>query len=72
MGIRELVLDQAKKEGIALGEKKGIEKGIEKGIQEGKTEVVKNMLITGRFTDQEIANFASVPEVFVTEIRKTL
>lgn len=68
MGIRELVLDQAKKEGIALGEKKGMEKG----IQEGKTEVVRNMLTTGRFTDKEIANFASVPETFVAEIRKAL
>ena len=59
MGIRELVLDQAKKEGIVLGEKKG------------KTEVIKNMLTTGRFTDKEIANFASVSEAFVAEIRKT-
>lgn len=56
MGIRELVLDKAKKE----------------GIEEGKLEVVKNLLATDRFTTVEIANFASVSEAFVLEVKKKL
>jgi len=68
MGIRELVLDIAKKEGIALGEKKGIEKGVEKG----KIEVVKNLLTIGRFNTEEIASFAGVTQAFVLEVKKTL
>ena len=64
MGIRELVLDMAKKEGIALGEKKGIEKG--------KAEVVKNLLTLNKFSTLEIANFTSVTEAFVLEVKKSL
>jgi hypothetical protein len=60
MGIRELVLDQAEK------------KGIEKGREESKTEGVKNLLLTNRFTDAEIANFAGVTEKFVLNVKKTI
>ena len=55
MGIREQVLEMAKMEGLA----------------EGKAEVVKNVLLSNRFTIAEIANFASVSEAFVTEVKKT-
>ena len=68
MGIREQVLDIAKKEGIAVGEKNGFIKGVKKS----KTEVVKNLLAADKFSTQEIANFASVTEAFVLEIKKSL
>ncbi|MCE7043551.1 hypothetical protein [Dyadobacter sp. CY312] len=68
MGIRELVLDMAKKEGIALGEKKGIEKGRE----EGKADVIKNLLAIGKFSTMEIANFTNVTPSFVLEVEKSL
>ena len=68
MGIREQVLDIAKKEGIAVGEKNGFVKGVKKS----KTEVVKNLLAADKFSTQEIANFASVTEAFVLEIKKSL
>ncbi|WP_221394658.1 hypothetical protein [Dyadobacter sp. NIV53] len=60
MGIREQVLDIAKKEGI------------EKGIEKGKMEVVKNLLTIGRFNTEEIASFAGVTQAFVLEVKKTL
>ena len=72
MGIREQVLDMAKKEGIALGEERGIEKGIERGIEKGKAEVVKNLLSIGKFTTEEVSNFAGVNQDFVLKVRKTL
>jgi predicted transposase/invertase (TIGR01784 family) len=56
MGIREQVLDLAKKE----------------GIEEGKTEFVKNLLAANRFTNSEIANFAGVTEKFVLNVQKML
>ncbi|SEJ62189.1 conserved hypothetical protein (putative transposase or invertase) [Dyadobacter koreensis] len=56
MGIRELVIDLAKKEGIVTG----------------KEEVVRNLLLANRFTISEIANFASVTENFVLNIQQNL
>ena len=56
MGIREQVLEMAKMEGLA----------------EGKTEVVRNLITSNRFTIAEIANFAGVSEIFVTEVKKAL
>lgn len=35
MGIQEAILQEVKKQGIAIGEAKGIEKGIEQGIEKG-------------------------------------
>jgi hypothetical protein len=58
MGIREMVLDRAKKEGI------------QQGFEKGKTEVVKNLLLTGEFTIVQIANFAGVTEAFVRKVKK--
>lgn len=41
----------------------------EEGKVEGKTEVITNLLATGKFTISEIANFTSVSEVFVKKVR---
>ena len=56
MGVRELVLDLAEKE----------------GIEKGKTEAIKNLLAANRFTDAEIANFAGVTEKFVLNVKKAI
>jgi len=92
MGIREMVMERAKKEGLAKGLKEGLEqgleqglekgieqgleKGIEKGIEQGQEKakylIVQNLLSTERFTTTEIANFASVTEDFVLNVKKTL
>jgi len=68
MGIRELVLDLAKKEGV----KEGIAKGLEKGIKESKTEFVRNLLTTEKFSISEIASLANVAEGFVLKIQNSL
>ncbi|GLU54058.1 hypothetical protein [Dyadobacter frigoris] len=60
MGIREMVLEQAKNEGI------------EQGIDIAKEEIVKNLLLVERFTAAEISNFAGVPEKLVIKVRKSL
>ncbi|WP_159476967.1 hypothetical protein [Dyadobacter sp. 3J3] len=67
MGIRELVLDQVKKEGIRLGEEKGELMGIDKA----KTEVVSNLLAMNKFSVEEIAKLASVSESFVTNVKNS-
>jgi predicted transposase/invertase (TIGR01784 family) len=58
------------------GEIKGIEKGMEKGIEKGeekaKTEVVKNLLNTGKYPDTEIAALVGVPEAFVIKVKGTV
>lgn len=64
MGIRELVIELAKKDGKA--------EGLEKGRTETKTEVVKNLLATNRFSIEEIANFASVDAKFVAGVKEAL
>lgn len=60
MGISEQVVEIAKNEGLKEGLEKGISKGTARGkvegIEEGKAEVVKNLLISNRFTVAEIAN----------------
>lgn len=56
MGIREMVLEQAKNEGIDIA----------------KEQIVKNLLLAKRFTAAEISNFAGVTEKFVIKIRRTL
>jgi len=43
MGIEELLLDQAKKEGI----EKGMEKGVEKGVEKNKRETALKMRNSG-------------------------
>ena len=80
MGIREMVMERAKKEGLAKGLKEGLEQGLEKGIEKGieqgqekaKYLIVQNLLLTDRFTITEIANFASVTESFVNEVKNGL
>lgn len=45
---------------------------LEEGIEKKGREVVKNLLLTKRFTIAEIANFASVSEAFVRKVKKEL
>jgi hypothetical protein len=88
MGIKELIIDLAKKEGIKQGREEGIEQGFkqgdeqgfERGIKQGdeqgfersKVETIKNLLAANQFTDAQIANFANVPESLIGEIRAGL
>lgn len=64
MGIREMVLDRAKREGKLEGKKEEKE--------ENQISFVKNLNLTQRFTIQEIASFVDVPESFVSNVMKSL
>lgn len=45
---------------------------LQEGMEKGKAEVVKNLLIAGKFSISEIANFANVTEAFVRKVKKEL
>ena len=45
---------------------------MERDLEEGKTVVVKNLLLAGKFTIAEIANFASVTEEFVLKVKDAM
>ena len=60
MGIKGMVMEWVKKEGV------------EKGRRETKTQVVQNLLSTGKFTITEIANFTSVSESFGNDVKNGL
>jgi flagellar biosynthesis/type III secretory pathway protein FliH len=64
MGIREMVLDKAKKDGIA--------KGKAEGKEEAKSEFVKTLLALNQFTNAQIAEMVNDSEVFVETIKNTL
>jgi hypothetical protein len=63
MGIREMVLDKAKKEGIA--------KGKAEGKEEAKSEFVKTLLALNQFTNAQIAEMVNEFEIFVESIKNT-
>ena len=47
-----------------------LDQGREEGREKVKSEVVRNLLLAGRFTIPEIANFANVSEAFVRKVKK--
>ena len=81
MGVEEIILDLAKKEGIVIGIEKGIEQGIEKGLEKGieqgiekgtentKREFIENLTARATFSDEEIASLANVSLEFIKEVR---
>ncbi len=60
MGIREMVLERARKEGL------------EKGILKGKAEVVSNLVLKMGMTDTQAADIAEVSVDFVKKVRRKL
>lgn len=64
MGIREMVLERAKKEGL--------EKGLEEGRNEMRYAMVTNLLHANKFTIAEIASFSNTTEAFVRKVQKEL
>lgn len=59
MGIRELVIEQAK------------QKGFKKGLEIGKSQAVKSLLTQTKLTISEIAKIVDVTEAFVQNIINT-
>ncbi|OIN57020.1 hypothetical protein [Arsenicibacter rosenii] len=64
MGIQEMIIDRARKEGL--------QKGIEQGLETAKTSIVKNLILTMTVSDSQIAAIAEVPVAFVKNIRQEL
>nr|WP_293840530.1 hypothetical protein [uncultured Arsenicibacter sp.] len=64
MGIQEMIIDRARKEGL--------QKGIEQGLETAKTSIVKNLILAMTVSDSQIAAIAEVPVAFVKEIRQKL
>ena len=64
MGIREMVLDRAKREGNKVGRKEGKE--------ESQINIIKNLFLSKRFTTNEISTFVGVSESFVLKVMKSL
>ena len=65
-------IEKALKDGEEKGIRKGMKKGIEEGREEGKAEVVRNLLSVGKFSIEEVANFANVSEAFVRKGKKVM
>ncbi len=61
MGIREMVLDKAKKE----GEKEGRLLGLEEGAEKATISFIKSLWETGNYTVSQIASLIKVSEAFV-------
>lgn len=80
MGIEEMLIESFKKEGREEGRLEGRLEGRVEGRIEGRGEgreegieiVVKNLLLTGKFTVAEIANFANVSEPLVLRVKNAL
>lgn len=58
MGIREFVLDRAKKEGI------------EKGISQRNLEIATSLILETDFDDEKIAKITGVSVAYVSDLRK--
>jgi len=68
MGIIETIKMLTREEAL----EEGLEKGLEKGAEQKSVEVVKKLLLAEKFTDAEVANFASVTEDFVRKVKMEL
>ncbi len=68
MGIREFVLDRAKKEGKAEGK----EEGLQQGIYLKSLDVTKSLLSETTFDDEKIAGMVGVDVSFVKKLRNEI
>jgi predicted transposase YdaD len=75
MGIEELIIDRATKEGLRAGIQKGIQDGIRKGIREGREAEKKTMIIAmlrNGMDEEWIANISGTSVDYVrTAVRES-
>lgn len=80
MGLREMVLDRVREEGVEKGIKEGVEKGIKKGVKEGiekgKTErnmeILETLIGKMRMSDVQAAEITGVSVNIVKQVRRKL
>ena len=64
MGVIEVLRKQERQQGL--------ERGFQQGAEQKSYEFVSNLLLAGKFTVAEIANYATVTEDFVRKVRADL
>ena len=72
---RDIFFIRGEAKGLEKGFEKGFEKGLKKGEAKAKTAILKNLLLSGKFTDAEIAEiaaFADVTDDFIKNLRKDI
>ncbi|MNT85857.1 hypothetical protein D3C72_2260760 [compost metagenome] len=72
MGIMEAVREQILDEGIEKGIKTGIEKGRQEERAHKSFEFVERLIEKSGWSDEQIADVASVSVAYVNEVRKEL
>ena len=72
---RDIFFIRGEAKGLEKGFEKGFEKGLKKGEAKAKTAILKNLLLSGKFTDAEIAEiaaFVGVTDDFIKNLRKDI
>lgn len=76
MGIEEMMIDMANKQGLKDGEKKGIQKGVKQGKRAGKKEAksafAKSLLVKTNFSVAKIASIVGVRPAFVRQLKESV
>ena len=72
MGTQEILLHQAKTEGIEEGIDLGIDLGIEKGVSIKEKEFATSLIISTDFDDAKITLLVGVTEQYVIDLRSEL
>lgn len=62
-------MEKGIEKGMEKGMEKGLEKGVEKGMELNQHETVVRLIQSGRFSDEEIAEFAGVTVEYVQQVR---
>ncbi|HEX5554589.1 MAG TPA: hypothetical protein VFX43_15200 [Chitinophagaceae bacterium] len=72
MGLREMVLDRVREEGVEKGIKKGVKEGIEKGKTERNMEILETLIGKMRMSDVQAAEITGVSVNIVKQVRRKL
>jgi len=71
MGVEEILLQQAKDQGIKIGVEKGVTKGMKKGRREQLYLIAKKLILNGE-SNKYICDLLDVDEEFIEKIRRDL
>lgn len=65
-------LEQGIQQGIQQGIEQGMQQGIEQGIQQGKVEIVRNLINSFGFSDEQVAKAVNVTIDYARKVREEL
>ena len=72
MGVIDILIEDAKTEGIEKGIEKGVEKGIEKNQREANQKFATSLIHSTDFDNAKIATLVGVSEEYVARLRVEL